>query len=261
MNEVIKSGHLKGSYRCSFKREHDIPLETGKRKENVYDKAVLIKEIIKNGIYHGYDKEQIKERIIQAYEKMDYPTAETARLHAMDTYRQVMRYLSCESRKPAVAASQKIIDMDGLCSVEVRPDFIFRGYRNFERVVYNGKKRQRITVQEPYLEVVKIYCKAPDVSQIGKNKDTGAKQNLELYSMLRYGRTLLSEDDAHINVGASFYFLRKKSDSATKEEFEPDFFRPKVAEILLPCGKHIMFPIKGIFLRMHREWTNCLCRS
>ena len=53
MNEVIKSGHLKGSYRCSFKREHDIPLETGKRKENVYDKAVLIKEIIKNGIYHG----------------------------------------------------------------------------------------------------------------------------------------------------------------------------------------------------------------
>lgn len=227
MNEVIKSGHLKGSYRCSFKREHDIPLETGKRKENVYDKAVLIKEIIKNGIYHGYDKEQIKERIIQAYEKMDYPTAETARLHAMDTYRQVMRYLSCESRKPAVAASQKIIDMDGLCSVEVRPDFIFRGYRNFERVVYNGKKRQRITVQEPYLEVVKIYCKAPDVSQIGKNKDTGAKQNLELYSMLRYGRTLLSEDDAHINVGASFYFLRKKSDSATKEEFEPDFFQTK----------------------------------
>ena len=64
MNEVIKSGHLKGSYRCSFKREHDIPLETGKRKENVYDKAVLIKEIIKNGIYHGYDKEQIKESII-----------------------------------------------------------------------------------------------------------------------------------------------------------------------------------------------------
>ena len=43
--------------------------------------------------------------------------------------------------------------------------------------------------------------------------------------MLRYGRTLLSEDDAHINVGASFYFLRKKSDSATKEEFEPDFFQ------------------------------------
>ena len=101
---------------------------------------MLIKEIIKNGIYHGYDKEQIKERIIQAYEKMDYPTAETARLHAMDTYRQVMRYLSCESRKPAVAASQKLIDMDGLCSVEVRPDFIFRGYRNFERVVYNGEK-------------------------------------------------------------------------------------------------------------------------
>ena len=91
MNEVIKSGHLKGSYRCSFKREHDIPLETGKRKENVYDKAVLIKEIIKNGIYHGYDKDKIKERIIQAYEKMDYPTAETARLHAMETYRQVMR--------------------------------------------------------------------------------------------------------------------------------------------------------------------------
>ena len=186
MNEVIKSGHLKGSYRCSFKREHDIPLETGKRKENVYDKAVLIKEIIKNGIYHGYDKEQIKERIIQAYEKMDYPTEETARLHAMDTYRQVMRYLTCESRKPAGAASQKNINMDGLCSVEVRPDFIFRGYRNFERVVYNGKKRQRITVQEPYLEVVKICCKAPDVSQIGKNKDTGAKQNLELYSCLLY---------------------------------------------------------------------------
>ena len=108
MNKVIQSGHLKGSYRCSFKREHDIPLETGKRKENVYDKAVLIKEIIKNGIYHGYDKEQIKEKIIQAYEKMDYPTAETARLHAMDTYRQVMRYLTCESRKPAGAASQKI---------------------------------------------------------------------------------------------------------------------------------------------------------
>ena len=73
MNEVIKSGNLKGSNRCRFKREHDVPLETGKRKENVYDKAALIKDIIKAGIYHGYDEDEVKQKLIEGYEKMDYP--------------------------------------------------------------------------------------------------------------------------------------------------------------------------------------------
>ena len=230
MNEVIKSGNLKGSNRCKFKREHDVPLETGKRKENVYDKAALIKDIIKAGIYHGYDEDEVKQKLIEGYEKMDYPTPETARLHALDAYRQIMRYLTSETRKP-VPSGVKVLDIFGLCEVEVRPDFVFKGYREFERTVIEGKNRKKVKLKcfEPYIEVVKICCKAPDVTLTGRSKDTGAKQNLELYSMLQYGRSLLSEKDCNINVGASFYFLRKKSDSANKNTFEPEFFNNKGA--------------------------------
>ena len=187
MNEVIKSGNLKGSNRCRFKREHDVPLETGKRKENVYDKAALIKDIIKAGIYHGYDEDEVKQKLIEGYEKMDYPTPETARLHALDAYRQIMRYLTSETRKP-VPSGVKVLDIFGLCEVEVRPDFVFKGYREFERTVIEGKNRKKVKLKcfEPYIEVVKICCKAPDVTLTGRSKDTGAKQNLELYSMRYY---------------------------------------------------------------------------
>ena len=179
----------------------------------------------------------------------------------MDTYRQVMRYLSCESRKPAVAASQKIIDMDGLYSVEVRPIFIFRGYRNFEAGGVQWEKTSENNCAGTLSGSCKDMLQSSGCITDRKNKDTGAKQNLELYSMLRYGRILLSEDDAHINVGASFYFLRKNQILLQKKNLNQTFFRPKVAETLLPCGKHIMFPIRGFFSGCTGEWTNCLCRS
>lgn len=248
MNEVIKSGFLKGSNRCKFKREHDVPLENGKQKDNVYAKASLIKDIIKDGLMHGYSEQTITERLIKAYEEMNYPTTETARIHANDAYRQIMRYLTSEKRKP-IWVPAETLDIFGLCKVEVRPDFVFRGVREFERVITDGKKKKRVTFMEPYIEVVKICCKAPDVTASGRGKDTGAKQSLELYSMLQYGRSLLTDEDSNINVGASYYFLRKKNDSAIKNEFEPDFFNNKGAGNIVTLWEthHIMNDLEHDF--------------
>lgn len=228
MNNIIKSRNLKGMNRCRFKREHELPIESGKRTENVYDKAALIKDIIKKGIFSSLSEDEVEKLLLEGYQKLDYPTQETARLQAMDAYKQIMRYLTSERRKP-IPSSVQVLDMFGLCKVEVRPDFVFKGWKNFERTVMVGKRKQKIESYEPYIEVVKICCKAPDVTVSGKSKDTGAKQSLELYSMLKYGRTFISEDDKNINVGASYYFLRKNNDKATTNEFDPDFFNTKGA--------------------------------
>lgn len=219
---IISSGNLKGYNRCEFRRSRDIHVRSAKGIENVYEKAVLIKDLIRKGLFKVNTDEEIEAILELSMKEMDYPTEETARLHAADAYRQIMRYLSCEHRTPEVAEA-KVVSPFGLFDVRVKPDYIFRGEKEFPYESGSGKLKTKYTLPKKYIEVVKICCRKPDVSLTGKGKDTGMLQRLELYAMLMYARSLVKPGE-DVNVCASYYFLRKNSDSSVSKEFDPNFF-------------------------------------
>lgn len=222
---IISSGKLKGYNRCEFRRSRNIRVKSAKGLENVYEKAVLIKDLIRKGLFKVNTDEEIEAILELNMKEMDYPTEETAKLHAADAYRQIMRYLSCEHRMPEVAEA-KVVSPFGLFDVQVKPDFIFRGVREFTYESEAGKSKTKHTLLKKYIEVVKICCRKPDVSLTGKGKDSGMKQRLELYAMLMYARSLVKPGE-DVNVCASYYFLRKNNDSSISKEFDPNFFEGK----------------------------------
>lgn len=236
MDKTFKSRDLQGKERCTKRRDRNLSLERGKKAGNVYEKASLIKGVIKESLKtKTFDDKAVYDELLEKFLDMGYPTEATAKAHAYDAYRQCARYVKSEldllatgKRKVSSFTPVKVLDINGICNVEVRPDFVFRGKKEFRRKTYNAKGRvEYYTVEEPYLEVVKIRCCAPDITQSGKKQDEGVNQSLELYSMLRYARTLLDpKKDGGINVGASYYFLRKKGDS---NKFSYEFFDTKGA--------------------------------
>lgn len=219
---IISSGNLKGYNRCEFRRNRNIHIKTAKGIENVFEKAVLIKDLIRKGLFQVKTNEEIEAILELSMKEMDYPTEETAKLHAADAYRQIMRYLSCEHRKPEIAEA-KIVNPFQLFDVRVKPDYIFRGVREFPYESVVGKTKTKYTLPKDYIEVVKIGCRKPDVSLAGKEKDSGMKQRLELYAMLMYARSLVAPGE-QVNICASYYFLRKNSDSSVTKDFDPNFF-------------------------------------
>ena len=124
--ESIPSRALKGYNRCSLRRERDIYVKEGKGIENVYEKAVLIKDLIRKALFHVTTDEEIEATLELSFQEMDYPTKETAKLHAADAYRQIMRYVSCEKRTPKVMEA-KVVRLFDLMNVKVKPDYVFKG--------------------------------------------------------------------------------------------------------------------------------------
>ena len=123
---IIKSSNLKGKNRCKILREKSgINLETGKNENNVYAKAGIIKEAIKEALYKGWTDKWLEDTINNGFKELDYPTAETKAIHAADAYLQAERYLKSETRTP-VPVSKGIVDCFGL-TVEVMADFLFKG--------------------------------------------------------------------------------------------------------------------------------------
>lgn len=225
--EAVPSRALRGYNRCSLRRERDIHVKEGKGIENVYEKAVLIKDLIRKALFHVATDEEIEATLELSFQEMDYPTKETAKLHAADAYRQIMRYVSCEKRTPEIMGAKVVRPFD-LMDVKVKPDYVFKGVKDFPYEWGSGKKKATAMLPKKYIEVVKICCRKPDVSMTGKYKDTGMQQCLELYAMLLYARSL-AEPGERVNVCASYYFLRKNSDNSATKQFDQDFFENKGA--------------------------------
>ena len=225
--KIISSGELKGYNRCDLRRKSDLPIERGKGSENVFEKAVLIKDMIRKKLFGVADNDEIEATLEMNFQNMDYPTEETAKLNAADAFRQIMRYTSSEDRVPDIAESKVVRPFD-LFDVKVKPDYIFTGVKDFEYKQTVGKKTTTFTVPQRYIEVVKIKCSKPNVSITGKQKDEGMMQCLELYTMLLYARSLVKPGE-QLNVCASYYFLRKNSDNSATKTFNSDFFDNKGA--------------------------------
>ena len=162
------------------------------------EKALAIKTVIKDVLFNGLRKEHIKAVLEGKMESMSYPSDAQKAIYIADAYRQIMRYLNSEKRQLTQAISAWVSLGDEL-KVRVNPDLVF------------------MTNEE--IEVIKLKTSKPNVTQRGAYEDMG------LYAMHLYGRSLVPVGEKRI-VKASYYFLRKANDSASKDasNFDEDFF-------------------------------------
>lgn len=207
MNNVMKQSELGRSHRCSFNRAKGLILESEKGKN--FDKSITIINQIKRMLLVKKsgrkitedDKAVVFSDLLEAFKGFGYQTKKTARIHTEDAYRQIMRYVMCEQRTPMFGHSM-IMDIEGL-KVRVSPDLLF----------FNGDT----------IEVVKLKCSKPQVTLKSKIQDKGANTNLELYAMLQYAKQFVKVG-REATIKASFYYLRKNSDSPSNGKFDLDFF-------------------------------------
>lgn len=186
--------------RCKKRREHN-DIITKSAKNNIYDKAVLLKGIIKDALINHPDETEIKEKIEEGFKEISYPSEETRRINAEFAYKQVMRYLDFENRTPFFPEDTEL-NIFGI-DITISPDVCF--------------------VTEDYIEIVKFKIGKPNITQTGRKLDFSVNHNLELYAMLCYASKLAFTYDID-TVKASYYFLRKDSDSYQKNIFEPCFY-------------------------------------
>lgn len=229
---LYKTRELGGISRCKLRRSRNLDLNNGIKNTN-YEKATVIKREIKNGLETGFDENTVKDNILKAFNAIDFPTEETKKAQAEDAWAQTMRYLNSEKRIAEVNNPTKVIDLGFGLEVEVRPDLIFRGTKTFtvEMTNEDGKK-EKIEMDEPYIEIVSLRCSLPDVSLRGRKMDHGAMQSLWLYALLKYGRELIKPNET-INIGASFYFMRTSQDSKMADISKQDYFSFKEASITI----------------------------
>lgn len=213
---LLNSSELSYANRCSFRRDKG-DLTTKAEKTNVYYKASIMKDAIRSLLEKKKEKELEEEdwktawvKIREKFNEMtDYPLAKTADLHAKDAYKQVKRYVDCEKRIPAYLPPETISLSDDL-QVRVSPDMVF--------------------FTDEGIELVKIKTGKPNVAQKGSIRDKSVNNSLELYSLFCYGKNLVPKG-VMMKVKASYYFLRKSSDSSSAEKpnFDLDFFDTKGA--------------------------------
>lgn len=128
MANVIKATELGRSHRCSFNRSKNLILESD--KGNNFEKSIIIIDNIKNLLsikkkreITEEDKKVVFKDLLTHFYEMGYQTKKTARIHAEDAYRQIMRYVFCEERNPRFGTTQ-VIDVHGM-NVKVSPDLLF----------------------------------------------------------------------------------------------------------------------------------------
>lgn len=239
--DYYDSSQLKGKGRCRKLREHALKLDGGNRK-NSYGKAVLEKSIIKDAVLSGsWSEEGINQRLEEGFKELSYPTNQTKEAILSETKSQILRYLKSETRD-AYPCPVKMFQPFGLCKVSVCPDLMFLGIRNIAVKVGKGKKAEIITTSYPTVEVVKLCCKTPDVTQAGKKQDVSVNYSLELYTMMLYAREVFANvfrnsdgSPKEFYLGASYYFLRFPNDSTG---FECNFFQNKARNIVTLWEKH-----------------------
>lgn len=167
-------------------------------KSTIYKRAEICSDTIVNALkYNERDKKNIMTYMNGRYVEAGFINPQQKKQVLLNDWFKVMRYLDDEKRAPSFPKSKIITLRDEIEPVRVSPHVAFECGDQIELVLYKIGK--------------------PNVSQKGdKNK---LKRDLQLYSMVLYGREL-----GFKNITASFYFLRKDTDGSNKAQNEAYFF-------------------------------------
>lgn len=182
---------------CNKAAAFTLPLKDTAQPEN-YFRAILVRDTIRNALLYGErDKANIMEYMERRYDEVMIRNYQCSRQNLLWDHRRVMRYLKNEPRTPIFVPSGKV-EIGGRPFL-VAPDAAFADDKTGE------------------LELVVFRIGKPTMTK--KGKDNEMARTLQLYALLLYGKSLGYE-----KVKASFYFLRKTSDTSMWGACSQSFF-------------------------------------
>ena len=141
------------------------------------------------------DPRDIMEYLAARYEEIPFQNFQQKRINMIWDHRRIMRYLNDETRTPKFLAGE-IVDMGGKLYRMV-PDYCF--------------------IDGDSIEVVTLRIGKPDITKKGKRN--AEIRDLTLYASVLYARKL-----GFKRIKASYYFLRKSTDTQNWAECEQSFF-------------------------------------
>ena len=200
-----KSNEFRGTARCHTLRNFDSLMRAlSTTKGQSYDNAIVVKDIMRGFLKGEFKIEEFRGLVEQGIDSGSTKT-ESQKQRIIDRLTALLtRAANGEAfskRNVEFPERQKIgvkfNDEIGY-NILVGPDAMFRynpGGRDFiEGVIYRAGK--------------------PNITQTGSKKDGAAKNCIELYLLMLYLRTFVKPGE-HKMLRASYYFLRKTTDTST----------------------------------------------
>ena len=168
-----------------------------------YKRAEICADTIQQALrYNEREDRNIMEYMNSRYIEAGFLNPQQKMQVLLADWRRVMRYLRDEHRVPSFFAKRLVSVSDQLKPIMVAPHaaFVSKGIDGEDRVEF-------------------VYYKTgkPNVTQKG-NKNA-MKRDLQLYATILYGRQM-----GFKNITASFYFLKKDTDTQTWNLNEQSFF-------------------------------------
>lgn len=180
---------------CNSAREFMYVPKESAQPEN-YFRTKIIKDAIRYAlIYNIKDEKPVMEYMQSRFAECGFKNYQQKQVQLLWDHRRVMRYLKSEVRRPSFPKMQ-VVEL-GTRKYDVRVDAAFECGDQVELVIYKVGK--------------------PTMTQTGRGN--AFQRDLQLYAMQLYGRQL-----GFKNITASFYFLRKDTDTSYWNQCEQNFF-------------------------------------
>lgn len=290
MNNVYSSGRLYGVYRCGRNRElsKKMPAPGGDTIDPVdlvvsgilnfgcdtekirnagegelsisYDRLPVARRrfavSIITGILTGKITDSVGDLVKTFYSFVKSPTPTTRDLMIEADTRNIVRYISCESRIPEVTGHPFVNILGAGFIAEI--DFAFKGVEEVTTGRHKVKNRWVYDTQEMcVVEAVRVFTGKPQVSESGRAEDSTVTKRLELYVMLKaaekqYRDYISSFDPDRVLLKASYYYLEKNRD----EHFSSDFFGKGGNVVTLQTTLQDMGEMDALFLPQINTFLN-----
>ena len=227
---MLKNGHSACQYARDFQTEmakHGKEEGLKSKKNDRYDMAIIIKDVITQVMSGEADCEDITDMIESAASAYD-ETTKTAHEKAHKMYVQLSRYLNYEKREPHFG--KRMPFENEYTYLEFKPDVYFLNGDRIELVIIkNGKPPAKNTLDPlPEYDEVKgtdingdIVVKKPH--EVTIKEYTKKMAVADLYYLLQYGKTLVPENESRI-IQASMVYMgapKEKADSPNLT-FDPE---------------------------------------
>jgi superfamily I DNA/RNA helicase len=201
MLKVIKSEELRGKYHCRLMKELNKELPVITKKEDNYDNAIIVKQIMMGYLKGEFQIAEFGELVSEGVEENNLP--EETNKGRIDRLTKILqRAAQSELRKAEVDLTAKDIPVSQEYVIHIKPDAVF-----------NTKST---------IEAVKYFAGKPRVTQNGKKQDLSVLKCPEIYGLYLYAKSLLKPGEKKVIKG-SYYYLRKSTDTS-KGFADSDFF-------------------------------------
>jgi len=207
---TFKMYELRGSDACAKKRNFGLALSNS--KDNVYKKAVAIKEAIHKMVKGEISTDDEIDAVLdEGFNAIPYASDKQRELLRDEAKKTVKRYVKSENTAYLTDIISAKIPVTNTMDVEVSPDFI--------RIIPENNAEDEKLKSPKMIEVIKIKTNKPDLTQLHANMDIG------LYAMFLYAMRFLLPEDKDVIVSASYYYLYRNDDSfGDKPNFEEFYF-------------------------------------